>query len=162
MTLDCFVALSAQVQGQVSAEEGVGIWYGCNLAANAHHISIGKGSNVQDNSILTCEASDIVIGPDVTIGHNVTLSDCIIEANSLIGIGALIAAGSVVESDVLVAAGTQTEVGQRLTSGKVWAGRPARAIGDMDDKKREMMAEILRLYRDYAVRFRATPHEPLV
>lgn len=162
VNLDCFVAPSAQVQGHVLAEQGVGIWYGCHLAAKAHRITIGKGSNVQDNSTLTCETSDIVIGPDVTIGHNVTLSDCTIERSSLIGIGSLIAAGTVVESDVLVAAGCHTKVGQRLTTGKVWAGRPARAIGDMDDKKREMMREILRLYRDYADRFRATPHKPLV
>ena len=160
--LDCFVALSAKVEGEVSAEEGVGIWYGCKLSANAHHISIGAGSNIQDNSILNCNQADIIIGADVTIGHNVTLSDCTIEQGSLIGIGAQIAPGTVVESDVLVAAGTHTEQGQRLTSGKVWAGNPARAIADMDTAKREMMAEILRLYKGYADDFRTTNHEPLV
>lgn len=160
--LDCFVAPSAKVQGAMSAGEGVGIWYGCDLAANGHRIKIGAGSNIQDNSILTCTNADIVIGSNVTIGHNVTLSDCTIEQGSLIGIGSHIAAGSIVESDVLVAAGAETEEGQRLTSGKVWAGRPARAITDMDAGKRAMMAEILRLYRDYAIRFAATPHDPLV
>ena len=80
----------------------------------------------------------------------------------MIGIGSEIAAGTFVESDVLVAAGAQTEEGQRLISGKVWAGRPARAIADMDVGKREMMAEILRLYKGYADDFRATSHEPLV
>lgn len=160
--LDCFVALSAKVEGEVSAEEGVGIWYGCKLSANAHHISIGAGSNIQDNSILNCNQADIIIGPDVTIGHNVTLSDCTIEQGSLIGIGAQIAPGTVVESDVLVAAGTHTEQGQRLTSGKVWAGNPARAIADMDVDKRRMMAAILRLYKGYADDFRTTNHEPLV
>ena len=160
--LDCFVALSAKVEGKVSAEEGVGIWYGCELSANAYQISIGAGSNIQDNSILTCNQSDITIGRDVTIGHNVTLSDCTIRQGSLIGIGANIASGTLVESDVLVAAGAQTEEGQLLTSGKVWAGRPARAIADMDAGKREMMAEILRLYKGYADDFRTTPHEPFV
>ena len=160
--LDCFVALSAKVEGEVSAGEGVGIWYGCELFANAHNISIGTGSNIQDNSVLTCNQSDIVIGRDVTIGHNVTLSDCTIEQGSLIGIGSKIASGTRVESDVLVAAGAQTEEGQRLMSGKVWAGRPARAIADMDTGKREMMSEILRLYKGYADDFRTTPHEPLL
>ena len=160
--LDCFVALSAKVEGKVSADAGVGIWYGCELSANAQRITIGAGSNIQDNSILTCNQSDITIGRDVTIGHNVTLSGCTIRQGSLIGIGAKIASGTLVESDVLVAAGAQTEEGQRLTSGKVWAGSPARAIADMDAGKREMMAEILRLYKGYADDFRTTPHEPLV
>lgn len=159
---ECFVAPSARVTGTISAGEGVGIWYGCRLNAGAHRIIIGDGSNVQDNSTITCENSDVVIGDDVTIGHNVTLADCVVEAGSLVGIGSLIAPGTVVESDVLVAAGTQTEPGQRLTSGQVWAGRPARPIGQMDDRKRAIMAITLPHYRDYAATFAATPHHPLI
>lgn len=159
--LDCFVALSARVRGAVSVGEGVGIWYGCRLDAGRHRIIIGAGTNVQDNSTLVCDGADLVIAPDVTIGHNVTLTDCIVESGSLVGIGALLAPGTVVESDVLVAAGAQTEPGQRLTTGQVWAGRPARPIGTMDDRRRAMLAGTLSTYRDYAARFRATPHQPL-
>jgi carbonic anhydrase/acetyltransferase-like protein (isoleucine patch superfamily) len=160
--LDCFVAPSARVTGKVVVGDGVGIWYGCHLDAGQHRIVIGEGTNVQDNSVLTCDAGDLVIGRDVTIGHNVTLSDCVIEPDSLIGIGSLIAPGTTVESDVLVAAGTRTEPGQRLTAGQVWAGRPARPIGRMDERKRNMLAATLPTYRDYAARFRATPHRPMV
>lgn len=158
----CFVAPSARVIGNVSAGDGVGVWYGCRLDAGAHRITIGEGSNVQDNSTITCGSADVVIGPDVTIGHNVTMTDCVVETRSLVGIGSLIAPGTVVESDVLVAAGTQTEPGQRLTSGLVWAGRPARPIGPMDDRKRAIVSITLPHYRDYAARFAATPHEPLI
>ena len=158
----CFVARSARVIGTVTTGEGVGIWYGCRLDAGAHRIVIGDGSNVQDNSTIICEDSDVLIGSDVTIGHNVTLTDCVIKAGSLVGIGSLIAPGTVVESDVLVAAGTQTEPGQRLTGGHVWAGRPARPIGQMDARKRAIMATTLPHYRDYAATFAATPHHPLI
>lgn len=158
---DCFVAPTARVHGDILTGDGVGIWYGCYLDAGRHRIVIGDGSNVQDNSVLTCKAANIIIGPDVTIGHNVILSDCVIETGSLVGIGSVIAAGTVVESDVLVAAGTETEADQRLTGGQVWAGKPARPIGPMDDRKRRMMQGTLPHYRDYAVHFRATPHHPL-
>ncbi|SIO34401.1 Carbonic anhydrase or acetyltransferase, isoleucine patch superfamily [Rhodovulum sp. ES.010] len=159
--LDCFVAPSARVRGTVSVGEGVGVWYGCRLDAGAHRIVIGDGTNVQDNSILSCDAADILVGPDVTIGHNVTISDCNIGSSSLIGIGSLIAPGTIVESEVLVAAGTHTEPGQRLTAGQVWAGRPARPIAQMDEHKRKMTADILSVYRNYADSFRASPHRPL-
>ncbi len=159
---ECFVAPSARVTGTITVGEGVGIWYGCRLDAGSHRIIIGDGSNVQDNSTITCNESDVVIGVDVTIGHNVTLTDCVIESGSLVGIGSLIAPGTVVESDVLVAAGTQSEPGQRLTSGHVWAGRPARPIGQMDERKRAVMATTLPHYRDYAEKFAATPHHPLI
>lgn len=159
--LDCFVAPSAVLSGSIQVGEGVGIWYGCDLSAGRHRIEIGAGTNVQDNSRIVCEGADVTLAPDVTVGHNVTLVDCRVEANSLVGIGSFIAAGTIVESDVLVAAGTETEPGQRLTSGKIWAGRPARPIGPMDERKRTMLAQTLPTYRDYAARFRATPHEPL-
>jgi gamma-carbonic anhydrase len=160
--LNCFVAPSARVHGAVSVGDGVGIWYGCRLNAGDHRITIGSGTNIQDNSILACHAGDIVIAPDVTIGHNVTLADCLIESASLIGIGSIIGAGTIVESDVLVAAGTRTEPGQRLTGGLVWAGQPARPIGQMDDRKRTMLAKTLPTYRDYAGHFRSAPHTPLI
>lgn len=157
-SLDCFVAPSAIVVGDVRVGEGVGIWYGCMLNAAGHSIHIGDGTNVQDNSSIICETGDVFIAADVTIGHNVSLVDCRVETGSLVGIGSVIAAGTVVESDVLVAAGAETEPGQRLTGGWVWAGRPARPIGRMDARKQAMLAGTLPTYRNYAAEFRRTPH----
>lgn len=160
-TLDCFVAPSAYVSGDIRVGEGVGIWYGCTLDAAGHVIHIGDGTNIQDNSSILCENSDVVIAADVTIGHNVTLVDCRIETGSLVGIGSHIAAGTLVESDVLVAAGTRTLPGQRLTGGQVWAGNPARPLGPMDARKRAMLAGTLPTYRAYAAEFRKTVHMPI-
>lgn len=157
-----FTAPSAALAGEITAAEGVGIWYGCALDAGAHRIAIGAGSNIQDNSTLRCEAAGLLIGKDVTIGHNVTLTDCTIHSGSLIGIGARIAAGTVVESDVLVAAGATTEPGQVLTGGQLWAGSPARPRGPLDEGKRRMMAGTVALYRHYAGVFARTPHERIL
>ncbi|MEZ5729431.1 MAG: gamma carbonic anhydrase family protein [Burkholderiaceae bacterium] len=157
-TPDCFVAPSARLGGEVRAGAEAGIWYGCYLNAGSHRIEIGAGTNVQDNSFLICEQTALSIAENVSIGHNVTLVDCRIETNTLIGIGSRLAAGTVVESDVLVAAGAQTEPGQRLTGGQVWGGRPARPIGPMDERKRKIVAGTLPAYRAYAKTFRATPH----
>lgn len=160
-TADCFLAPTSRLTGTLITGRDVGVWYGCTLNAGGHVIRIGDGSNVQDNSVLTCIDGDITIGADVTIGHNVTLTDCTVESGSLIGIGAILAPGTHVESDVLVAAGAQSEPGQSLTSGQVWAGRPARPIGPMDERKRAIMSGTLPHYVEYARTFRATPHETL-
>jgi len=159
--LDCFVAPTARLDGEIQAGPEVGIWYGCYLNAGAHRIEIGRGTNIQDNTVIICENRDVVLAADVSLGHNVTMIDCRVESQSLIGIGSTLAAGTVVESDVLVAAGARTEPGQRLTSGQVWGGNPARPIGAMDDRKRMIVARTLPAYREYAARFRATEHAPL-
>lgn len=157
-SLDCFVAPSARVKGDVRVQEGVSIWYGCRIDAGAQRIEIGAGTNVQDNSAVISRDSVVTIGPDVTIGHNVTIIDCRIESGSLIGIGSKIAAGSIVENDVLVAAGTESQPGQRLTAGSIWAGRPARQIRPIDAKLREMLNQTITIYQKYADDFSSMRH----
>jgi gamma-carbonic anhydrase len=159
--LGVFLAPSASVRGVSLFGEEASIWYGCTVDSGRYRIEIGDRTNIQDNSCVICERANVKIAPDVTVGHNVTLIDCQIETNCLIGIGSLISPGTIVESDVLVAAGSETEIGQRLTGGQIWAGKPARPIGKMDVRKREMLAAILPVYQGYAEHFRKTPHVPL-
>jgi carbonic anhydrase/acetyltransferase-like protein (isoleucine patch superfamily) len=157
--VDVFIAPSASVSGNIRCGTEASIWYGCHLTSGQWHIDIGERTNVQDNSFVVCENADVKIGQDVTIGHNVTLIDCQIEANSLIGMGSVISPGTIVESDVLVAAGSETDFGQRLTGGQIWAGKPARPIGKMDARKRQMLLGTLPVYCSYARHFSKTTHQ---
>ncbi len=153
-----FLAPTARVRGGVEAGPDVSIWYGCLLDAGSGRISVGHDTNIQDNSVLLRRERDVSIGARVTIGHNVTLTDSDVADDSLIGIGAVLAPGTMVEEDVLVAAGAETEPGQRLTAGQVWAGRPARPLAPLDDAKRAMMTETIPTYRGYAGEFRSAAH----
>lgn len=154
-----FLAPNAIVDGRVAAAENVGIWYGCILNAGSHRIDIGAGTNIQDNSTIHGDAGNVHIGSKVTIGHNATLLDCRIDDNSLVGIGSIISPGTIVEHDTLVAAGTETEVGQTLHAGFIWAGRPARPKAKIDEAKLRMMSDTVRIYIEYARHFRQTPHQ---
>ena len=146
-----FVGNTASLRGLIRAAAKSSIWYGCRLDAGDGEIAIGERSNVQDNSRLHCRPGGrIEIGRDTTIGHNVRMADCTIGDRCLIGIGSVIAAGTRVESDVFVAAGATTLPGQVLTSGKLWGGQPARALGPLDDRKRAMIADTIGTYCDYA------------
>ncbi|XDA98444.1 hypothetical protein AB1M95_00660 [Sulfitobacter sp. LCG007] len=104
VVLRCFVAPSASVSGKVIVGEDISIWYGWRLDAGNNAIRIGASTNFQDTSVLRCEG-----GEDVTIGQNVTLTHCKVAPRCLVGIGARIARGAEVETDVLVAAGAETE-----------------------------------------------------
>ena len=158
---DHFLAPTARLAGTVQTDAGVGIWYGCRLDGTAHGITIGANTNVQDNAVIRAVDGPVVIGADVTIGHNVWLTDCTVEPNCLIGIGAHLAPLTAVERDVLVAAGARTQTGQRLRSGHVWGGNPARPIASMDATKRALLAATLATYRAYAKHFREARHTTL-
>lgn len=134
-----YVAPTASLRGDIVLGEDVSVWFSCELVATRHAIHIGKGSNVQDNTVILAEEGPVRIGAGITIGHNVTIQSGEIGDRSLIGIGSVLAPGTVVEPDVLVAGGTLTLPGQRLTSGYMWAGRPARRLGELDAAKRQII-----------------------
>jgi gamma-carbonic anhydrase len=155
-----FLAATASTSGRILAGPDVGIWFGCDLDAGSHEISIGRNTNVQDNTIIRCERRPVVIGTESTIGHNVFLSDCIVGNGSLIGIGAVVAAGTVVEDEVLLAAGGRTVEGQRLDGGWLYGGNPAKKLAPLDDKKRAIIAATWPTYRIYARHFDESQQEP--
>lgn len=47
-----FVAGNATVRGNVTIGEGAGIYFGAVLRAETDPITIGPGSNIQDNCVL--------------------------------------------------------------------------------------------------------------
>lgn len=144
---DAFIAGTVHLQGDVRVAAGASVWYGCRLDAGAGTIALAARCNVQDNSVLKGSVS---LGEDSTVGHNVELQDCTVGARCLVGIGSRIAPDTVIPDDTFVAGGCVTAPGQVLGAGRVWAGSPARAIGEMDDAKRELILGIATVYGHYA------------
>ena len=128
----------------------VGIWFGCEFDAGGHAITIGESSNIQDNTIIRCEAAPVRIGRESTVGHNVLLTDCLVGDRSLVGMGAVVAPGTVIEDDVLLAAGSRTTEDQRLESGWLYGGVPARQMSPLDDRKRAIITTTWPTYRAVA------------
>ena len=49
---DTFIAENASVIGDVNIERGVSIWYNAVLRGDIENITIGKYSNIKDNSTV--------------------------------------------------------------------------------------------------------------
>ena len=74
-----FVAPGADVIGRVRMAEDSSVWYGVVVRGDTDDIRIGRGSNIQDNSVLHTDAGiELVIGEDVTVGHQCMLHGCTI------------------------------------------------------------------------------------
>lgn len=152
-TLPNFVASTARVVGRLEMDPEASVFFSCELEAGAHRIRIGAGSNVQDNSVLMAGEGDLLIGARTTIGHNVTLEACRIGDDCLIGMGAHLAPGTVVEDDTMVAAGARSAPGQHLAGGQLWAGSPAKSLGPLKDRHRQMIHGTIPHYIAYAQAF---------
>lgn len=145
-----FVAANAHVSDAVRLGRGSSVFFGCRLEAGLFAITVGEHTNIQDNTEIVCHSGDVSIGAATTIGHNVLMQDCHVGNTALVGIGCVLRSGTVVEDDTFLAAGAVTLAGQRLETGWLWGGRPARPLVRLDDAKRTMMRQIITHYRGYA------------
>ncbi len=130
---DVFLAPGSIVVGDVEIGERSSIWYNVVVRADVGLIRIGKGTNIQDGSVVhvTGGQFDTVIGDDVLIGHLCMIHGCVVHDRAFIGMKATILDGAVVESDAMVAAGAVVTPNKVVKSGELWAGAPAKKMRDM-------------------------------
>jgi carbonic anhydrase/acetyltransferase-like protein (isoleucine patch superfamily) len=134
-----FIAASAHVIGDVELAEETSVWFTSVLRGDVNYIRVGRGSNVQDGTIIHVNrrGSPTIVEDYVTVGHAARLHGCHIRSHCLIGIGAIVLDGVVLEEECLVAAGAVVAPGTRAPRGSVLMGSPARVKrqvteGDLD------------------------------
>ena len=142
-----FVANSADIIGDVTAEENSSIWYNCTIRGDIAPIKIGKNSNIQDNSILHVNhETPTIVGNNVTIGHRVLLHSCTIEDGCLIGMGAIILDNSVIGSESIVGAGALVTMGKKFPPRSLILGSPAKAIRSLTEDEVESIRKNVASY----------------
>ena len=150
-----WVADNAQVIGDVRLGAGASIWFGVVARGDTDTITIGRGSNIQDNSVLHAdEGVPLVIGDNVSVGHQVMLHGCTIGDGSLIGIGAVVLNNAVIGKNCLVGAGALVTEGKEFPDGTMILGSPAKAVRQLLPEQIAGLANIAKHYVDNARRYR--------
>jgi len=142
-----WIAETASVIGRVRLKSHASIWFGSVLRGDNEWIELGERSQIQDNATLhTDPGFPMVIGADCVIGHNVILHGCTVGDNSLIGMGAIVLNGARIGSNSLVGAGALITEGKEFPDGSLIIGAPARAVRQIDDATRKMIAAGAEIY----------------
>ncbi|MFB7250610.1 gamma carbonic anhydrase family protein [Microbacterium sp. NPDC056234] len=139
---DAFVADGARVVGAVTLEDGSSIWYNAVLRADSASITVGAGSNLQDNvSVHVDRRHPTIIGRQVSVGHNAVVHGCKIGDGSLVGMGAVVLSGAVIGAGCLIAGGAVVLGGTEIPDGSLVAGVPAKVRRTLtDDEKAGLLA----------------------
>ena len=156
---DAYVAPTAVVVGAVLVEPDAGVFFGCIVAAGDARIVIGRGTNIQDNSLLVTNRArgDLLVGSGVTVGHNARLGSGRIGDDALVGMGAEVADHVIVEPGGCIGARSYVEPGTVVRSGWIWAGRPARAFREIKPAERQAFARFRDIYIGYSSGYRGRP-----
>ncbi len=150
-----FVAPTAVVIGDVDIGAGSSVWFGAVLRGDERGIRIGNDTNVQDLALIHTSRTggDAQLGSRVTIGHGAIIHGCIIHDDVLIGMGAIVLDDAIIESGALVAAGAVVSPGKQVRAGELWAGCPARKVGDVTDAHRATIHSTAPHYRAKAAQY---------
>ena len=90
-----WVAPDANIIGNVKLADKVSVWFGSTIRGDNEPITIGAGSNIQENTVIHTDLGfPLRIEANCTIGHKVMLHGCEIGENSLIGMGAIVLNGA--------------------------------------------------------------------
>ena len=151
-----WVADSAQVIGQVTLEENVSVWFGTVIRGDSDHITIGRGSNIQDASVLHADAGvPLTLGENVSVGHQVMLHGCTVGDGTLIGIGAIVLNNAKIGKNCLVGAGSLVTEGKEFPDGSMILGSPARVVRALTPEQIAGLQRIADHYAENAARFRS-------
>ncbi|MFM2053655.1 MAG: hypothetical protein RL456_1692 [Pseudomonadota bacterium] len=146
-----FVAPGADVIGRVRMAEDSSVWYGVVVRGDTDDIRIGRGSNIQDNSVLHTDAGiELVIGEDVTVGHQCMLHGCTIGDGSLIGIGAIVLNRARIGRGCVVGAGALVTEGKEFPDHAMILGSPAKVVRILTPEESARFAQGARHYVDNA------------
>ncbi|MBQ8264192.1 MAG: gamma carbonic anhydrase family protein [Oscillospiraceae bacterium] len=131
---DAFVAPSADIIGRVKIAADASVWFGAVIRGDEAPISIGEGSNVQDNAVLHCDhQSPMNIGRNVTVGHGAIVHGATIGDNVLIGMGAVILNGAKIGDNCIVGAGAVVKENADIPADSMLVGVPAKVIRTLDE-----------------------------
>ena len=149
-----FVHPEAVVIGEVRVEENCYVGAGAVLRGDIGSITVGEGSNVQENCVFhTFPDQSVVLHPNAHIGHGCILHGCEIFSKVLVGMGSIIGDGVVIRSFCLIGAGSFIPFDMEIPSESVVVGSPAKVIKKISSKQMAQIETSLGIYQELARRY---------
>lgn len=151
-----WVAPGCHIIGKVTLAEKSSIWFASTLRGDNEMITLGFGSNIQENCVLHTDIGyPLTIGAGCTIGHKAMLHGCIIGDNSLIGMGATVLNGAVIGRDCLIGAGALIPEGKVIPDRSLVMGMPGKVVRELDAEAIDGLRQSAIHYQENAARFAA-------
>ena len=149
-----FVAEDANIIGKIKLNEKSSVWFCSTLRGDNELISVGFGSNIQENCVLHTDIGfPLTIGKNCTIGHKAMLHGCIIEDNTLIGMGSTILNGARIAKNCLVGACSLVTEGKTFPENSLIMGSPAKVVRQLTEKEIEGITKSAQWYQQNMRRF---------
>ncbi|MBD1591493.1 gamma carbonic anhydrase family protein [Arthrobacter sp. S1_S22] len=150
-----FVAPTASIIGNATLARDSSAFYGVSVRADTAAITVGEGSNLQDNVVLHADPGfPCTVGERVSVGHAAVVHGCTVEDDCLIGMGATVLNGAVIGAGSLVAAGSVVLEGTVVPPRSLVAGVPGKVRRELTEEEYDGVRANAARYRELAAAHR--------
>ena len=150
-----FVAPTASIIGNATFGEDSSAFYGVSVRADTEAITIGEGTNLQDNVVVHADPGfPATVGDRVSVGHSAVVHGCTIENDCLVGMSATIMNGATIGAGSLVAAGAVVLEGTQVPPRSLVAGVPAKVRRELSDDELQSVRDNASRYQELAANHR--------
>lgn len=157
---------NTSICGNVILGERVSIYPGAVIRAEETPVTIGEGTNIQDNCVIHIKGGEhpfeTHIGKNVSVGHGAIIHGATVGDNTTIGMGAIIQDGAVIGNDCLIGGGSVVTGKTRVPDGYLAFGSPAKAVRALSKDEIENIRHSSLHYREMAEEYMKTEREDLI
>lgn len=133
-----WIASNATVIGDVVLGRNASVFYGAVLRGDIAQISVGEGSNIQDNVVVhLADDLNAKIGAWCTIGHSAIVHACTVEDECLVGMGATLLDGAHIGARSIIGAGALVTPRTIIPPGSMVLGSPAKVARQLTAAEQE-------------------------
>ncbi|MBM2811796.1 MAG: ferripyochelin binding protein (fbp) [Chloroflexi bacterium] len=149
-----FIADGAQIIGHVTLKDDSNIWFNAVLRADIQPITVGRRTNIQDNSTVHVDyAHPTSISQDVTIGHGVTVHGCIVDELVLVGMNAVLLTGCHIGWGSIIGANALVTENKAIPPRSLVLGSPGRVVRTISDAELAELRESAKNYVEEAAHY---------
>jgi len=151
---DVFVAPNAEVIGDVEMAARSSVWFSSVIRSNGAPVSLGYGTDVQDNSLVdSLPGQPCRLGDRTTLGHGATVHASIVGDDVLVAINSTVMAGCTIGDGCIVAANAVVPPGTTVAPGSIVVGTDGRALRDVRPQERERIIGTGARYQELAAEY---------
>jgi carbonic anhydrase/acetyltransferase-like protein (isoleucine patch superfamily) len=153
---EVWIADSADLIGEVILSNDVSIWFNVTIRADNDVISIGSGSNIQDNTVIhTDEGIKVNIGENVTVGHKVIIHGASVGDNTVVGMGSVVMNHAKIGKNCIIGANSLITERKEFPDNSLIMGSPAKVIRQLTEEEIELLVLSAHHYSEKAKIYKA-------
>ena len=130
------------VIGEVTIEEGTGIWNGAIVRGDDDSVEIGSRATVLENCVVEAPVgSPVKIGDGVIVSHGAIVHGATLGDEAMVGIGGIILDGATVGEGSIIGAGAVVPPGAVIPPNTLALGIPAKPVREVRTSEVKQVAK---------------------